>query len=56
MPGGGGSTWRTGMVTTDEGFVGVRTAVAADQIGLAVYATTPSSGAKIHAVPVGPTP
>ncbi len=47
----GGMVWQTGIVTTDEGFDGVRMALAPDQIGVAVWGTAASSAtSSIHAV------
>ena len=50
------TAWQTGLVTTDEAFDGVRIALAPDQIGVAVWATSAAAAASIHAVAVGASP
>lgn len=50
-----GMVWQTGVLTTDEGFEGVRLALAPDQIGVAVWGTGPTSPS-IHAVAVRASP
>ena len=53
---GDGVTWQTGQVTKDDGFDGVRLALAPDQIGVAVWATAPAGTTSIHAVAVRGAP
>jgi hypothetical protein len=51
-----GVTWQNGQLAKDDGFDGVRVALAPDQIGLAVWATAPAGASSIHAVAVRPAP
>ena len=48
--------WQRGAVTTDDGFAGVRAAMAPDQIGLAVWGTASGGSGNIHAVAVRAAP
>ncbi len=50
-----GTAWQHRVVVRDEGFVGVRAAVAADHRGFAVWETHASAAlAKIHVLPLSP--
>jgi len=50
-----GTKWQHRIVVRDEGFGGVRVALAADHKGLAVWETHASSPlAKVHVLPLGP--
>lgn len=50
-----GTTWQHRIVVRDEGFGGVRVALAADHKGLAVWETHASAPlAKVHVLPLGP--
>ena len=51
-----GTVWQTGLVTVDDGFDGVRMALAPDQVGVAVWATSASAAGSIHAVAVRASP
>jgi hypothetical protein len=51
-----GVAWQTVALTKDEGFDGVRVALATDQIGLAVWTTAPAGAQTIHAVAVRGAP
>jgi hypothetical protein len=53
---GDGVAWQTVALTKDEGFDGVRVALAADQIGLAVWTTAPAGTRTVHAVAVRGAP
>jgi hypothetical protein len=53
-----GTVWQTGLVTVDDGFEGVRMALAPDQVGIAVWGTSAASASSssIHAVAVRASP
>jgi hypothetical protein len=53
-----GMVWQTGPVTVDEGFEGVRMALAPDQVGIAVWGTSAGSAASssVHALAVRASP
>jgi hypothetical protein len=52
-----GTVWQTGLVTVDDGFDGVRIALAPDQAGIAVWGTSAAAASSsIHAVAVRASP
>lgn len=50
------TAWQTGVVAMDEGVDGVRMALAPDQVGIAVWATSASSSGSVHAAVVRAAP
>jgi hypothetical protein len=49
-----GDAWSERDLTRDEGFIGVRVDAAADHRGFAVWATTPTTASRVHAMEIGP--